>query len=72
MSSEDVQAEVEQLRQERDRLAAEVEKQHSVKRHRVRSVVAAVLVVLTILLTFVTVPSAWGRRTALDTITTWT
>jgi hypothetical protein len=67
MGDEDLPGEVERLRQERDRLAAEVEKQHSVKRHRVRSIAAAVLVALTILLTFVTVPSAWGRRTALDT-----
>ena len=45
----------------------EVEKQHSVKRRRLRGIIAAVLVALTILLTFVTVPSAWGRRTALNT-----
>ncbi len=61
------EAEIARLREERDRLKAEVDKQHGEKRHRLRGVMAAVLVALTILLTFVTVPAAWGRRTALDT-----
>ena len=67
MAEDDLQGEVARLRAERDRLQAEVDQEHAVKRHRVRKIVAAVLVALTIVLTFVTVPAAWARRTALNT-----
>jgi hypothetical protein len=67
MADDDLKGEVARLRAERDRLQAEVDEEHAVKRHRVRKTVAAVLVALTIILTFVIVPSAWARRTALNT-----
>jgi hypothetical protein len=67
MADDDLKGEVARLRTERDQLQAEVDDQHNVKRHRVRKILAAVLVGLTIVLTFATVPSAWARRTALNT-----
>jgi hypothetical protein len=62
-----LEEEVRRLRDERDRLRTEVEQQRGRSRPRLRAVIAAVLVGLTVLLTLVTVPAAWARRTVLDT-----
>ena len=66
----DTEAELERVKAERDDLAHQVEALESEtppKRHRTRRILAAVLVVLTVLVFTVTVPAAWGARTVLNT-----
>ena len=65
----DEAAEVERLRAERDGLRAEVESLEArpKRRHRVRRILAPLLVALTVLVFTVTVPAAWGARTVLNT-----
>jgi hypothetical protein len=61
--------EVERLRVERDDLEREVERLHDrpAKRHRMRRITAAVLVVLTIVSLTLAVPGTWVRRTLVNT-----
>jgi len=65
----DDEAELERVRAERDDLAHKVETLEGPpqKRHRTRRIVAAILLVITILVFTVTVPAAWGARTVLNT-----
>ena len=67
--AEDDVAELERLRAERDELRAEVESLEArpVRRHRVRRILAPLLVALTVLVFTVTIPAAWGARTVLNT-----
>ncbi len=67
--TEDEAAELERLRAERDELRAEVESLEAQPkpRHRVRRILAPLLVALTVLVFTVTVPAAWGARTVLNT-----
>lgn len=62
---EELAAEVERLRAERDALEAELETKRP--QARWRSVVTIVLVVLAVLSLAVATPAAWGRRTLTDT-----
>ena len=68
-SPEELAAEVERLRSEREQLEARVETLESKpqKRRRLRRVFTPILVVLSILVFTVTVPAAWGARTVLNT-----
>lgn len=65
----DLEAEVERLRLERERLQQQVEKleDRPAKRGRMRRVGAVLLVVLTVLVFAAGVAGAWARRTVLDT-----
>jgi hypothetical protein len=66
----DAEAELERVKAERDDLAQQVEtlvESPPPKRHRARRIVAAILVVITVLVFTVTVPAAWGARTVLNT-----
>lgn len=62
-------AELEKLKAERDELREEVESLEArpERRHRVRRILAPLLVALTVLVFTVTVPAAWGARTVLNT-----
>jgi len=68
-SPEELEAEVERLKVEREELEARVETLEAVpvKRRRLRRIFTPILVVLTILVFTVTVPAVWGARTVLDT-----
>ncbi|HJS26114.1 MAG TPA: hypothetical protein VJ913_03195 [Actinomycetota bacterium] len=67
--SDDTGSEFERLKAERDELAQQVEtlEGRPQKRHRLRRILASILVVLTVVVFTVTVPAAWGRRTILNT-----
>ena len=62
-------AEIERLRAERDELRTEVASLEArpERRHRVRRILAPLLVALTVLVFTATVPAAWGARTVLNT-----
>ena len=59
--------EVERLQRERDELQRRLEKLETTKRSKGRSVLAAVLVVLSVLSLAAAVPGTWTRRTVLNT-----
>ena len=59
--------ELEQLRSERDRLQQELHAAQVGKHRRMRRIVAAILVVLTVLTLAAVVPGTWARRTSLNT-----
>jgi TRAP-type C4-dicarboxylate transport system permease small subunit len=65
--SDEIRAELERVTAERNRLEAEVEKLEAPKRHRLRRVLAPILVALAVLVFTITVPAAWGERTVLNT-----
>ncbi len=71
MSSDekDLEGEVEDLREERDRLRRQVEnlEERPAKRMRARRIGAVALVVLTVIVFAAGVAGAWARRTVLDT-----
>ncbi|MGZ4133462.1 MAG: hypothetical protein ACXVWF_10460 [Actinomycetota bacterium] len=67
MSTSSSGEDVEQLRSERDRLQRELEEARVGKHQRLRRIVAAVLVVLTVLTLAAAVPGTWARRTSLNT-----
>ena len=68
-SPEELEAEVERLKAERQELEARVEtlEDKPVKRRRLRRVLTPILVALSIVVFTVTVPAAWGARTVLNT-----
>ncbi len=66
MATGDDAQDVEQLREERDRLQSEVERMHGVKRHRLRGVAAVVAVVVAVASFSLALPGAWARRTVAD------
>jgi hypothetical protein len=68
-SPEELEAEVERLKAERQELESRVETLEAkpVKRRRLRRVMTPILVVLSIIVFTVTVPAAWGARTVLNT-----
>jgi hypothetical protein len=68
-SPEELEAEVERLRAEREELEERVETLEAkpVKRRRLRRVLTPILVALSIIVFTVTVPAAWGARTVLNT-----
>jgi hypothetical protein len=67
MSTSSNGEDVEQLRSERDRLQRELEEARAGKHRRARKIVAAALVVLTVLTLAAAVPGTWARRTSLNT-----
>ena len=66
-SPEEVKAELERVTAERDLLEAKVETLEAPKRHRLRRILAPILVALAVIVFTVTVPAAWGERTVLNT-----
>ena len=66
-SPEEIQAELDRVRVERDQLEAKVETLEAPRRHRLRRVFAPILVALAVIVFTVTVPAAWGARTVLNT-----
>jgi hypothetical protein len=66
-SPEEIQAELDRVRVERDQLEARVETLEAPRRHRLRRVFAPILVALAVIVFTVTVPAAWGARTVLNT-----
>ena len=66
-SDENVRAELERVTAERDQLEAKVETLEAPKRHRLRRILAPILVALAVIVFTVTVPAAWGERTVLNT-----
>jgi cell division protein FtsB len=64
---EDVRAELERTKAERDELEAKVETLEAPKRHRVRRILTPILVVLAVLVFTVSVPAVWSARTVLNT-----
>jgi hypothetical protein len=66
-TSDDIRAELERTKAERDELEAKVETLEAPKRHRVRRILTPILVVLAVLVFTVSVPAIWSARTVLDT-----
>jgi hypothetical protein len=66
-SPEEIKAELERVKAERNQLEAKVETLKAPKRHRLRRIFAPILVALAVLVFTVTVPAAWGARTVLNT-----
>ncbi len=68
-SPEELEAEVERLKAERQQLETRVETLEAkpVKRRRMRRIATPILVALSIIVFAVTVPAAWGARTVLNT-----
>ncbi len=67
-SPEELEAEVERLKAERDELEARVEtRMEAPKRHRVRRILTPILVILAVIVFTVSVPAVWGARTVLNT-----
>jgi hypothetical protein len=68
-SPEELEAEVERLRAERQQLEERVEvlEAKPVKRRRMRRIATPILVALSIIVFTATVPAAWGARTVLNT-----
>jgi hypothetical protein len=64
---EEIKAELERVTAERDELEAKVETLEAPKRHRIRRIIAPILVLLAVIVFTVTVPAAWGARTVLNT-----
>ena len=68
-SPEELEAEVERLKAEREELEERVETLEAkpVKRRRLRRIFTPILVALSIIVFTITVPAAWGARTVLNT-----
>ena len=66
-SPEELEAEVERLKAERQELEARVETLEAPKRHRVRRILTPILVILAVIVFTVSVPAVWGARTVLNT-----
>jgi hypothetical protein len=66
-ASDDIRAELERTKAERDELEAKVETLEAPKRHRVRRILTPILVVLAVLVFTVSVPAVWSARTVLNT-----
>jgi hypothetical protein len=66
-TSDDIRAELERMKAERDELEAKVETLEAPKRHRVRRILTPILVVLAVLVFTVSVPAVWSARTVLNT-----
>ena len=66
-SPEELEAELERVKAERDKLEAQVETLETPKRHRLRRIFTPILVVLAVIVFTVTVPAAWSARTVLNT-----
>jgi hypothetical protein len=66
-SPEELEAELERVRAERDELEAQVETLAKPKRQRLRRIFTPILVVLAVIVFTVTVPAAWSARTVLNT-----
>jgi hypothetical protein len=68
-SPEEIEAELERVKAERQELAARVEtlEAHPQKRRRLRRIFTPILVALAVLVFTVTVPAVWGARTVLNT-----
>jgi hypothetical protein len=64
---DEIQAELERVKAERDELEAKVETLEAPKRHRLRRIFAPILVALAVIVFTLTVPAAWGARTVLNT-----
>jgi cell division protein FtsL len=64
---EEIEAELERVKAERNDLEARVETLEAPKRHRLRRVFAPILVALAVIVFTITVPAAWGARTVLNT-----
>jgi hypothetical protein len=65
--TEDLEAEVERLREERDQLNARLERTQEKKARRTRSIAAVVLTVLACIAITLTVPAVWTYRTVFVT-----
>ena len=66
-SPEELEAELERLKAERQELEARVETLEAPKRHRVRRILTPILVILAVIVFTVSVPAVWGARTVLNT-----
>jgi hypothetical protein len=66
-SPDELEAELERVKAERDELEAQVETLEAPKRHRLRRIFTPILVVLAVIVFTVSVPAVWSARTVLNT-----